>query len=233
MDKVKQWVVLTLVGVLGVLAAGWMLLVSPTRAEAAELRAQADLQVQANEQLEDQLAVLAAQAEDLPAQQAALAALAERIPASAAQPALLRALAAAAADADLQLISVAPGPLAPVVATAAAAGTAQSPPAAGTGSALLGMPLTIQVAGSYVQVEQYVALLENLPRALRISTLTLTPGADPTAPTAPTAPATPAAPAVEDGDSLVADIEATVFVAPADVAAPDAPAAVANAPAAD
>jgi type II secretory pathway pseudopilin PulG len=40
MDKLKQWVVLTVVGCMAVLAAGWFLLISPKKAEAADLVAQ-------------------------------------------------------------------------------------------------------------------------------------------------------------------------------------------------
>jgi len=40
MDKLKQYVTFTVLGCLVVLAAGWFLLVSPKRSEAAELRAQ-------------------------------------------------------------------------------------------------------------------------------------------------------------------------------------------------
>ena len=48
MDKLKQWVALTVVGCLGIMAAGWFLLVSPKRTEAAEIREQAVAQESAN-----------------------------------------------------------------------------------------------------------------------------------------------------------------------------------------
>lgn len=217
MDKIKQWVALTLVGALAVLAVGWLLVVSPTRAKAAELRGQADAQQSTNRQLETQLAVLKAQAKDLPKEQAKLAAVATKIPDNAGQPALLRALAAAADAAGVEFVSVAPGalaPFAPATATDAAAAdptatdaTAGTAAAAGSAGTLLGMSLTIKIAGGYYETEEFVALLEELPRALRISGLTITPGAN------PVAAAGAAGAGTEDGRSLVTDITGTVFVA--------------------
>jgi hypothetical protein len=66
MDKVKQFVALTVVGALAILAAGWFLLVSPKRTEASDLREQAATQQSANAGLETQLARLKSQAKDLP-----------------------------------------------------------------------------------------------------------------------------------------------------------------------
>ncbi len=37
MDKLKQWVALTVVGVLAIVAAGWFLLVAPKHSEADDL----------------------------------------------------------------------------------------------------------------------------------------------------------------------------------------------------
>lgn len=42
MDKLKQWVVLTLLAVPAVVAVGWMLLISPKHSAAADLRTQSD-----------------------------------------------------------------------------------------------------------------------------------------------------------------------------------------------
>ena len=38
------------------------------------------------------------------------------------------------------------------------------------------IPLTINVVGGYFEAEQFLANLENLPRALRVTNLTMTPG---------------------------------------------------------
>ena len=66
MDKLKQYVTLTVLGALVILAAGWFLLISPKKGEATDLQAQAAEQVSANSILETQLQVLRAQAKELP-----------------------------------------------------------------------------------------------------------------------------------------------------------------------
>ena len=76
MDKLRQWVLLTAVGCVAVLAAGWFLLVQPKHAEADDLRAQAETAQAANAGLRPQLTVLEDQAEVLPEQRARLAAVA-------------------------------------------------------------------------------------------------------------------------------------------------------------
>ena len=90
MDKLKQWVALTLLGCLAIAAAGWFLLVSPKRSEAAELRAQTESQEATNAKLRNELQVLKAQAKDLPKEQAKLAAVAAKIPDNPALPGLVR-----------------------------------------------------------------------------------------------------------------------------------------------
>jgi Tfp pilus assembly protein PilO len=214
-SKMKQWVALTVVGVLAVLAAGWFLLVSPKRTHAAELRDQAATQVSANAELETKLAMLKAQAKDLPKQQAKLAAVAGKIPDNPALPALVRALTTAATSAGVELVSLTPS--APAVVGAAAPAAAPVAPAAGARPAapraasaaagqLAQIPVTLNVVGGYFQVEQFVAALENLPRSMRVTALTMAPGPNPVKPAA-------AAAAVDDGRSLATTITAQVFMA--------------------
>ncbi len=231
MDKLQQWVALTLVGALAVLAAGWFLLVSPKRADAAALRAQAQEQASNNATLETQLVTLKAKAKDLPRQQAKLAAVSAKIPDVRAMPALIRALTKAAADADVELVSLTPGataagtatagaaPVAPV-AGAPAAGAAGAGGAAGPAGQLASVPLTINVVGGFFQVEQFMSGVENLPRALRVSNLAMVPGTNPVKPGAAVtaASAASAAPAgsagsVDSGRVLSATVTGQVFVA--------------------
>ena len=223
MDALRTWLLLTVLAVVAVLAGGWFLLVSPQRGEAQDLRAQAAQADRATTTLRSQLQVLEAQARDLPQEQAGLAAVSARLPDDPAQPALLRALAAAADATGVELVSVTPGALAPVTPSAAAAATPVAPPAAAaaptaalvptTGApsaggvgALSAMPLTITAAGGYYELQQYLAALEELPRALRVSGLTITPGASPARPPSATA-------SVEDGRHLLATITGAVYVA--------------------
>ena len=223
MDKLKQYVTLTVLGAVVILAAGWFLLVSPKKGEAADLQTQVATQVSANAVLETQLQVLRAQAKELPKKQAELARVAAKIPDNPSLPALIRAITAASTSAGVEFVSVAPGPpaalvaAAPVapVAPAAAGGTAAAAPAAPTApvapaapaaGTLAAIPLTLNVVGDYFEIEQFIASLENLPRALRVGNLKLVPGTSPTA--GSSAPSS-----TEDGRTLSSVITGSVFMA--------------------
>lgn len=247
MDQLKKWVTLSIVASVLIMAAGWFLAVSPKRAEAAELRLQAEQQVSANSALETQLQVLQAKAKDLPKEQAKLAAVAAKIPDNPALPGLVRALIEAADSSGVELVSVAPGPpalvaaavpVAPVDPAAAPAAGQQTPvdgavpvdPAAAPitpAGQLANIPVTINVVGDFFEIQQFMALLETLPRALRVQDLAVTPGASPTDQGETSA---------EDGRSLTTQITGFVFMAadrpaaltatvPGDPAAPIEPAA--------
>jgi Tfp pilus assembly protein PilO len=232
MDKLKQYVALTVVGCLAVLAGGWFLLVSPKRTEAAELRLQADEQVTANATLQTQIEVLKAQAKNLPKEQAKLAAVAAKVPPSRAMPALIRSLTVAAEDAGVELVTLAPGttavaaPVAAAAPVAPAAGTAAPAPGAPAavapapaGPQLGTIPVTLNVVGGYFQVQQFLSNLEELKRAIRFTNVTLAPGSNPVKPAAPgSAP-------VDDGRTLAATLTGQVFqqvvtAAPAAAVAP-------------
>ena len=218
MSKINQWVALGVLAVLAVLAGGWFLLVAPNRSEAEALRVQADEQAVANDRVRTQLQVLQAQADALPDQQARLAEVAARIPEQAQLPALIRALTDAAEDGDVEFVSLVPGTPTPLAAPAPVAvagaeevGATPVPPsttaASTTAGSLHAIPVTLNVVGGYYEVERYVAALEDLPRALRITGLTLAPGDNPVAPRQ-------AGENVDDGRSLAAVITGTVFLAP-------------------
>ena len=207
MDKLKQWVVLTVLACLVIAAGGWFLVISPKRSEAADLRAQAEQQQSANATLETQLQVLKAQAKDLPKEQAKLAAVSAKIPADPALPNLIRALLSAASDSGVELVSLSPGE--PVVAAAAAPVAAAPAPAQGQAAPPAGqlaeIPLSINVVGDYFEVQRFMAELEDLPRAVLVSTLDLAPGTSPTA--------GEGGPSAADGSSLTTTIEGKVFMA--------------------
>jgi Tfp pilus assembly protein PilO len=235
-SKMKQWVALTVVGCFAVLAAGWLLVVSPKRGEAAQVRDDVNTQVSTNSGLQTQLAMLKAQAKTLPMQQAKLALVAAKIPDNPALPALIRALSSAADDAGVELVSLSPAP--PVTVETAGAtgglkrpGTAASPSASAGGSsqaqgksktlghaaagnsasqsgALTSIALTINVVGGYFQIEQFFDRLENLSRAAKVTGVTMAPGTNPVK--APST--TPAAP-VDPGKVLSTNITANVYMA--------------------
>lgn len=189
MDKLRQWVALTAVLIVVILAGGWFLLVSPKHSKAADIRAQALAQDSVNAGLQTQLATLKAQAKALPQQQAKLAAVAAKIPDNPALPSLIRALTVAANNANVELLSLSPGrpspvsgpaPTAPVTPVAPGATGAQAVPAsAGT---LESMSVSLNVVGGYFQVEQFLDQLESLQRAMKVSSLSLALGSNPVKP---------------------------------------------------
>jgi Tfp pilus assembly protein PilO len=232
MEKLKQWIALTLVGALGIMAVGWFLLVSPKRSEAADLRSQTASQLSANALLETQIEVLKAQATELPKEQATLADIAAKIPTGPELPTLVRALSDAAATANVQLVSITPGTPVPVVPVAPAAApangeTAPQPaapataPAAGPAGQLANVPISVSIVGDYFEVAAFVAALETLPRSFRVNDLTLTPGVSPTA--------TDEDPAAgSDGSSLTTTVNGFVFMAAGVTPAAPAPATAAD-----
>jgi Tfp pilus assembly protein PilO len=223
MNKTRQWTMLTAVACLAILAAGWFLAVKPQRSHAASLRTQTQTVQQSNEQLTTQVNQLKQQQKDLPAQQKVLSQIATKIPDNPALPALIRQLSSAADGAGVNLISLAPGtpivsaaPAAPVT-TGTSTGTTSTgtTPSSSAASPLASIPLTLQVQGSYFNVEQFFSAVESLSRAMLVTGFNVTPatgggagaGSDALAP-----------------GTLQAQITAQVFESPQAAAAATAPA---------
>jgi len=205
MTKTRQWMIAAVVAIVVIMAAGWFLLVSPQRAKTADLRGQTAKEQSSSAALRTDLDVLTAQSKQLPAKQAALAKFARQIPSDPALPAMIRALQQAANTAGVALVSIAPAPPGPFTAGASATrpgpavaapgatpapaatpspapaatpdpGAAGAvPPAGGTASALQLISLAMKVTGTYVQLEQFVANLESLPRLHVVTSYTMAP----------------------------------------------------------
>jgi Tfp pilus assembly protein PilO len=235
MEKLKQWIALTLVGALGILAVGWFLLVSPKRGEAAEIRAQAQSQLSANALLQTQIDVLKAQAKELPEQQATLADVAAKIPGSTALPELVRALSDVSERAGVDLVSITPGPpavvAAPAAATAAPADgqtttegvpTTATAPAVGPAGQLASIPVSLSVVGGYFEMATFLSGLERLPRAFRVNELSLAPGLS------PTETAAAGSTAATDGTRLTTTINGYVYMTAGATPTVSSPAAAAD-----
>jgi type IV pilus assembly protein PilO len=206
MDKLKKWVALTALAVFGISAAGWFLLVSPKKSEAADLNAQAVSQDDDNDVLRNSIKTLQVQAKDLPKQRTKLAAVAAKLPADPAIPRLIRALTAASDASGVKLVSLTPGTPVPVVSGPASAAT---PATAGAAVGLTRIPIQLSVYGGYFEAQQFLAELESLPRAFRVTGVTLAPGAD------PGTTAKPSPDAATDGDHLSTAITGEVYMSAA------------------
>jgi Tfp pilus assembly protein PilO len=219
MTKLRQLWVLTAVGSVLVLAAGYFLLVSPKASKAASIRAEAAAQEQANARLRTQIQMLNRQKKDLPRQQAELQKFAARIPNNPALPALVRGLSNATDNAGIELVSVSPTTPTRVVATAGAGATTAAAVSTATPLALAQIPITIKINGRYSQLSQFFSEVEGLPRAFLISGVSVTPN------TAAAAGTTGSTESKSEPDSLTATITGSLYMtvkplAPTPVAAP-------------
>lgn len=216
---------LTAVGVLIVLVASWFLLISPRRATATDLRQQATTEQQNADALRDKLADLKAKAKQLPAQEELLRQIQARVPDNPQLPALIRALTAAAADADVELVAITPVAPTTVIAPGGAAGSkgtssSAATPTSAVGSAatpapglpaitLQSLPLTLVVQGRYMATVQFVSNLENLTRAFLVTGVQISAGA-----TASGGGAAPALGSTTSTPVVSVTVTGSVFLAP-------------------
>jgi type IV pilus assembly protein PilO len=175
MTDTRKWSALAAVLVVAIFAAGWFLLISPKRGDAAALRKQATTEEQANQRLVEQITMLQEQQKDLPQQQAKLATLRTQIPDNPALPRLIRDLTDDSRKAGVSIDSMAPSQ--PVALVAAPAATPVAPPAgsksgaahaAAPAATLFQVPLTLTVTGSYFELEHFVSKLETQKRSFLV-----------------------------------------------------------------
>ena len=224
MSKTRQWATLTAVVCLAVLAAGWFLVIKPQRAQASDLRTQRQSVEDHNAQLRSQVAQLQQQQKGLPSQQKLLSQIATKVPDNPALPALIRQLSAAADGAGVNLMSLAPGQPAlatPPVATTTTTTTTTSTTAAAAAAPLATIPITVQVQGSYFNVEQFFTAVESLSRAMLVTGFTMAPAGNGGATTGAAASGAQSGANALPPGTLTASITASVFESPA-VATPAA-----------
>jgi Tfp pilus assembly protein PilO len=174
---------------LAVLVGGWFLLISPKRAQVADLRAKVDAQESTNSSLRSQIAALQALQAKLPQQQAALAQMQSKVPNKSDLPGLLRMLNKAASDSGVLLVGIVPSAAAPVTGA----------------NGVSGIDVTLKASGDYVSLEQYQLALEGLSRAFLVNGMSISESTT-------TAAAPGAATASSGGTSLTATINGRVLL---------------------
>jgi type IV pilus assembly protein PilO len=167
MTRTRKWSMLTALVAALVLIAGWFLLVSPNRASADDLRAQAATQQNTNAGLTAKLQQLKQQQKGVPAEQAKIADIQQRIPANPALPSLVRSLSSMAISAGVSIATLTPTTPVPSAVTTAVGAIAPD------GSSLQVIGLTVQVTGSYYNIERFLGKVETLKRALLVTGVTL------------------------------------------------------------
>lgn len=176
MSVMRRWTIITIVTVLVILLAGYELLVKPQKSKVSDYQSQAQQQELANEQLTTQIAALQAEQKELPQQQQALQKFSTQIPNDPEEPTLIRQFTTAAHGAGVDLRAITPA--APTAVTGSTASGAQTLGAAPTPTeALSELSISLQITGSYPNVESFFESLEKLPRALTVVSFTVSPGA--------------------------------------------------------
>ncbi|WP_088289302.1 hypothetical protein [Kineosporia sp. A_224] len=188
-SRTARWVAGTTLLCVALLGLSWLLLVSPQRTEAAELRDQNASTQSQNDLLEVKIAQLRAQFAKLPENQAELASILAQMPPDAGMPRLVRDLDTMSESTGVTLSSVTPGPgqtlttgtTVPGAAAAAPAATAAATAAAGTtpvdGSTVVAIPVTIAVDGDYFQTVAFLKQLQTqMPRAFLVTAVQMSAG---------------------------------------------------------
>ncbi|PWJ48001.1 hypothetical protein SAMN06264364_13325 [Quadrisphaera granulorum] len=219
----RTWVAGTSLLAVLLVAAAWLLLISPQRDQVADLNAQQQSVVNTNVLEAQKLKVLVEQSAQLPASKAELASLRQALPATLDLSPFSRQIDAAATAAGVALVSVTPAAPAQRPAAAAVPATAASTatePTAGaseqtaptTSSAAVAgladvvqMPVTVQVVGSFAEVQAFLDQVQDLSRSVLVTTISAT--------VEQAAPASPGKPATQAGD-LSTTIGMTAFVLP-------------------
>lgn len=223
MSKTRLWIAGTVVLCLALSAAAWFLLISPTRAEAAELRTQRTDAAASNDQLAAKIEVLKAQFATLDQKEAELAKVREAMPQDPELAELNRKLEAESLSARVTLMKVTPS--APVAAVAAVPtapaegtttdGTTTDGAAAATAAPvnpLVGIPVVVEVVGPFANATTFLAgVQERLGRDYLVEGLSVVAEKP--------AARTGAKPAVANGD-VTMTITGRVFVLPDTVTTP-------------
>lgn len=202
MTRLRQLWLLTAVGSVLVLAAGYFLLISPKNKEAAALRSDTETQESVNKQLKSQIDMLNKQKKDLPAQQAKLARFGRLIPPNPSLPSLTRAFSDAADNSGVELKAI--NPTLPDYTKGKDLKTRVELPgrvAGPNGSTLADIPIQVKVEGSYSQLTQFFTEVEELTRALLVQGFSVEVAKD----TEENSSATPA-------DKLTADLKVLVMM---------------------
>lgn len=185
MDKKRQWMLLTALGTVVVLVAGFMFLVKPEHKKAHDLTAQATTIAHETDSLKVTLAQLVTEKAGLAAEQAKLRSVQQKLPAGPQLPALTRALDKAAKSAGVELVNVSPSaPAANSSATTTSATTTSATKTSAAGSAAAGtaaastptvdaIPVVLSVSGSYFNLEKFLDNLEGMQRALLVDGFTI------------------------------------------------------------
>ena len=157
----QRWYAGAAAASLGVLAAGYFLLVSPQQSNASDLTAQAAAVEQANVAAQHQVEALKAEYQDLPALQSQVAAIRTRLPQTPEEPTLLRTISALAKSSGVTLTSI--GVQTPTSVGSATAG----------GGQVKQLPLNLDITGSFANTRLFLNGVESMQRSMMVTAISI------------------------------------------------------------
>lgn len=209
LDGAMKWYGAAALASVLVLVAGWFLLVSPTRASADDVAAQAETQQAANTAMQNKIDALKAQYKDLPNLQQQLSSIQVKLPQSPQVPALIRTLSTTSTKAGVTLLAFTPSNPTPLGTGAGTASATGAPDLAAAGQVNV-IPVTMQVRGDFANVKLFLSSLESLPRAVLVTGINISRAGD----------AASASTSTAVQGSLTVTVTAKVFSANPGIAAP-------------
>ncbi|MCW2560901.1 MAG: hypothetical protein JWP55_4865, partial [Mycobacterium sp.] len=193
MAKSRSVVLLTAIALLVVIAGSWFLLISPKKAEAADLTQKAAAEQSAQSSLQQQISMLKQDEKQEVALKSSLDKVATHLPLDAALPSLIREMTHAADVSNVAITEITPSvPTAanasllpapvvkPTPTGTAAAPTptdgASTPPVAAVtppGLVLSQLPISFTVVGRYSDIAIFVNSIQNFRRAFLVQTVSV------------------------------------------------------------
>jgi type IV pilus assembly protein PilO len=158
-----------------VLLAGWFLVISPKKADAAQSQADTAAQEQINQGLKTKIMVLQAANAALPAEEAKLAQIRQQIPLTPQLPSFIRQISSMATSSGATVVSVSPQNPAGVNTPAVTYTGVASGAAAVQDTQLQQMSFAMTVLGSYPAIERYINLMERSTRLVLVTGLDIKP----------------------------------------------------------
>jgi Tfp pilus assembly protein PilO len=212
-NRTSRWSLACALLCAALLVASWFFLVSPRRAEAADVRSKAVASDSQAVELQSQIAQLKAEFADLPKRKAELKAIKVQLPPELDIPDFMRSLQKFAGQTGVSLDSLAPGTPA-ILSSSAAAATGSAASATAPAGSVVSVPLTISVHGEYFEASLFLKNLQTkLNRSYLITGLAAVPAPDEVVPTTaaplptPTATSTATSAPVPTAVATVAPVE--------------------------
>jgi len=163
MTETRKWTLGAVLIAVLILVAGWFLLISPKRADVAELQTQTDAQLDQNSSLQTEISVLKQQNKDLPEKQAELAALQTKIPQAPDLAGYVREMQDLGRQSGVAFTSLTPA--APIAVGAAPVTTSAALPP----ETLAAINVDMVVAGGYFEITKFINELETASRYTLVS----------------------------------------------------------------